>query len=268
MSAFAWRNISGLALVALIVLIWTRPFVLALPLADTLPLLAGFGLAIWLGNPWKPADFLAPPPAWIIPVGSMLLAFGLVGQVLVLATFGFAVLVLAWVRTFYPATNRDWQWLTLIVFAFPWLAVDGSHIGWTFRMSGAHVTEFLFGLLGFVIQREGTLINIQGLPVAIEQACAGMNLLPALFLAGAALGLIHLGGQRSFWWFLLLLFPVAWLANTLRIVIITGIALTWGADFASGFFHTWGALIVLGIVFAVCMLLVRFMREDANPALA
>jgi exosortase/archaeosortase family protein len=45
---------------------------------------------------------------------------------------------------------------------------------------------------------------------------------------------------------------LAWLANTARIVTITAAAITWGRDFAMGMFHTWGALLVLFLMFAAC----------------
>jgi len=45
---------------------------------------------------------------------------------------------------------------------------------------------------------------------------------------------------------------VAWLANTLRVVMLSTVALTFGADAANGWFHEWGGWLVLIVMFGLC----------------
>ena len=44
---------------------------------------------------------------------------------------------------------------------------------------------------------------------------------------------------------------LAWLANTLRIITLGGVALKWGADAAMGWFHNWGGISVIVVMFAL-----------------
>ncbi|MEO0793784.1 MAG: exosortase/archaeosortase family protein [Verrucomicrobiota bacterium] len=237
-----------------------------LPADNTYPLLIGFVLAYWLGRPWQWLhDSRKPQPA-LVAFGACSFAFGLIGELLLLTALGWTILLVSWLSVFSAGPRYRMAWAMIPFFSFPWVAVDLTALGWYFRLSGAWVSEALFSFLGFSIKREGTLLDIQGLPVAIEAACAGMNLLPALLLTGAAVGFILLAGQRRYWLFLVLLFPLAWIANTLRICVITAVALTWGSQFASGFFHTWGALLVLGIMFGGCVTLARQIQPSVREA--
>ncbi|WP_269539117.1 exosortase/archaeosortase family protein [Cerasicoccus fimbriatus] len=260
------RAASGFALILLWALVWSRPMVQRLPVDNSWPLLLGFVLAYWLGRPWRLRATPAKPTAPLLALGVILFAFGLLGELLVLAAIGWTLLLVGWVARYCEGPRHRGAWAMLPLFSFPWIATDFTALGWQFRLSGAWIAEGLFTALGFSIHREGTLLDIQGLPVAIEPACAGMNLLPALLLTGAAVGYLFLAGQSRFWLFIGLLVPLAWLANTLRICVITAVALTWGSQFASGFFHTWGALLVLGIMFGACIGLAKVLRPALKSA--
>ncbi|MGE9297327.1 MAG: exosortase/archaeosortase family protein [Puniceicoccales bacterium] len=258
--------VTALGLVVLWLVVWTRPMVARLPGDDSWPLVIGLLLAFWLGKPWTLRNEALHANTAAIAVAVMLYALGLLGEILLFAAVGWTLLLLAWVQAFWHGPANRASWAMLPLFSFPWIATDFTELGWYFRLSGAWVAEMLFTSLGFSIQREGTLLDIQGLPVAIEPACAGMNLLPVLMLTGAAVGLLFVGGKGRFWLFLVLLFPLAWIANTIRICIITAVALTWGSQFASGFFHTWGALLVLGVMFFACVGLAKLIQPSNRRA--
>lgn len=261
------RSLTGIALALLWTIVWTRPMVQRLPVDNSWPLTLGLFIAFWLGRPWKLRKHIATPQSSLLAAAVILFAIGLLGQLLVLAAVGWTILLTVWTKTYWSSPIRLAPWSMLAFFSFPWIATDFVELGWHFRLSGAWIAEGLFTSLGFSIRREGTLLDIQGLPVAIEPACAGMNLLPVLLLTGSAVGLAFLGGQSRFWGFLALLFPLAWIANTVRICVITAVALTWGSQFASGFFHTWGALLVLVVMFGACIGLARlFQPTTASPA--
>jgi len=239
-----------------------------LPSDSTYPLLIGLVFAWWLGNPWIKRSSVGSPSAPLLIFGMLLIAAGLIGERLFPAALGWTLLLAAWIRVYFKPAMSLSAWSMIPLFSFPWIAADLSSLGWYFRLSGAWASEKLFAALGFSIHRDGTLLDIQGLPIAIEPACGGMNLLPALMLTGTAVGFLFLRGQARFWFFLALLFPLAWLANTIRICVISAVGLTWGASFASGFFHTWGALIVLGVMFGACVGLAQCLQKfsKANPA--
>ncbi|MDQ8206933.1 archaeosortase/exosortase family protein [Coraliomargarita sp. SDUM461003] len=136
----------------------------------------------------------------------------------------------------------------MCVGAFPWVLLDLTPLSWWFRLSGAALTGQLFHALGKDVVVHGTLLEIDGLPISIEAACGGMQLLQVLMSGGVALTLMRYPQRTLFWGMLALLPLLAWTANTARIILISAWGLAFGAERAAGAFHTWGALLVLGIL--------------------
>lgn len=140
--------------------------------------------------------------------------------------------------------SRARLWL-LCSGAFPWVLVDGAAVGWLFRLSGAHVAGTLFEWMGMEVIARGTLVEIDGLPISVESACGGLQLLQVLMSGGIGLTLLRHPSGRSFWLMLVALPLLAWLANTLRIIVISAWGLAYGVESAAGAFHTWGAMLVV-----------------------
>jgi exosortase/archaeosortase family protein len=152
--------------------------------------------------------------------------------------------------------------LLLPLLGFPWLVGAAGGIGWQFRESAAWVAEQVFSAAGFSMVREGTRLSIQGERLGVEAACAGLGSLQAMLLAGAAAASMELGQSRRFWFCLPFLFAAAWLANTVRVLLICAAALTAGHEFASSSFHGLIGWLVLTATFAGCL---AFFRTWAAP---
>ncbi|MGE9294536.1 MAG: archaeosortase/exosortase family protein, partial [Puniceicoccales bacterium] len=167
---------TAVVLALLLGMIWTRPVVTALPFADSWPLLIGLPFIYYLGRPWRRVAFLRPASLLLPIFGVLLIAGGIISQLVIAMALGWTLLLAAWVRTFFTTESSVPRLMLLALFAFPWIATDFSGLGWQFRLSAAQATDAVFSLLGFSIEREGTLINIQGVPISVEAACAGMNL--------------------------------------------------------------------------------------------
>lgn len=176
-------------------------------------------------------------------VGVLLLAIGILLNRISLMSFAWS-----WLATDYvfPATklSRARIWV-LFTGAFPWILVEGQKVGWYFRLTGADLTVWLYDLLNYEVTGGGTLLEIEGLPISVETACSGLQLLQVLLSGGIALTLIRFPKEPGFWCMLALLPVLAWFANTVRIIVISAWGLKFGAEAASGAFHTWGALIVI-----------------------
>ena len=222
---------------------------------EVLPLLAAPAVFLWLGTPWR---------GWQkgdAPINFKLLVTALVIFILGLALDVTLLLARAW-------TLAMWSWLAvnippkevlamrrLLIFpllAFPWLALDLPSLGWWFRLSAAWSAEHLFMLLGLTVTREGTQIVVQNFPVDVSAACAGLKVLQAMLVAGGLMAFVQLGRSRWYWPAIFVLPLVAWLANTLRVVMLSTVALTFGADAASGWFHEWGGWLILIVMFGLC----------------
>ena len=144
--------------------------------------------------------------------------------------------------------------------AFPWVLLDFNPLSWWFRLSGASVTGQLFDILGMDVVVRGTLLEIDGLPISIEAACGGMQLLQVLLSGGVALTLLRFP-QHSLFWVMLAFLPIlAWVANTTRIILISAWGLVFGAERAAGAFHTLGALLVVGLLFGLYQCLAQVLQ--------
>lgn len=257
-----WQFSGVLSLLALF--IWLRDLSWASGAADTLPILVALPLMYWLSAPWEFKEKWIPPRAPFIATATLLFLVGIVTNLTLLLAIGWVILLYAWLskRLESPPRHTLLKLLILPLMAFPWVTLDAISISWWFRLSGATVTAGLFSLLGNEVAQEGTFLVINSLPISIEAACAGLNTLQAMLIAGTAVAFILLGHTNRYWWNLPALVAIAWIANTLRIIVITTAALVVNPDFALGAFHTWGGWLVIAIMFALCWLLFSI-QEDA-----
>ena len=239
-----------LALGSLAVFIWIRGTIGMEGVSDTLPLLAVFPLYAWLTMPWT---WLAAPPARLPRTafaGIALLLAGILADSTLILSVAWVAFFDAFQFTFLEKVPR--RFLILPFLGFPWITQNLDSIGWFFRYSGAGAVQFLFTILGLNVHREGTLLFIQGLPLSIEPACAGLNVLQSMLIVGCLLICTRIRGGWRFWAAVATLAPLAWLANTLRIFMLGSVGVLFGSDFARGWFHKWGGWLVLCLMFFLC----------------
>lgn len=256
--------LAGLA--ALAGLIWLRDRSWFSAAEEVLPILAALPLFAYLAAPWRwrAGDF-----AWHAPtlaLGGVVLVLGLALNVTLFLALAWVAALWAWLRERLapeqlPAARRL---LVLPLMAFPWVTLDGATLGWWFRLSAAWVTEGLYHAIGFTVTREGTQLLVQGLPVAVDASCSGLKVLQAMLIAGTVIAFLQLGRTRSYWWSLPCLILMAWLANTLRVLLLTATALSYGIEFAAGWFHTWGGWLVLVVMFSLCWTVFALWRRVAE----
>jgi exosortase len=220
---------------------------------DLLPALAAFPLYFWFTRPWQ---WKAGGPAWDkrpLLVGAGVLVVGAALDHTLILALGWVALWRGWMGSDTEAETATTKFrpLVLLVFGFPWLGIEGQAIGWWFRYSGAWAAGGIFEVVGLSVTREGTFLNVQGLPLAVDAACSGLHALQAMLVAGTVMALSVLPGGR-FWLGLALLPLLAWLANLLRIVTLGVTGLSFGSDAAMGWFHDWGGWGVLMVMFILC----------------
>ena len=242
-----------LALMAAAAGIWLRDRTWLASASETLPLLAALPLFAWLGAPWRwRADGPAFRPGLLV-LGLVLAVVGAGLNLTFLLAAGWTAALWSWLAArLEPATRlRVRRLLLLPLLAFPWLALDGAMLGWWFRLSAAWAAGGLFHLAGLDVTREGTQLLVQGFPLSVDASCAGLKVLQALLIAGTAIAFLQVGDRRGFWWSVPVLVALAWLANTMRVVVLSAAALTFSVEFAKGWFHTWGGWFVLMLMFAL-----------------
>lgn len=258
-----YRFIALLAVYA--AFIWLRDLAWASTADDTLPILAAIPLFVWFGMPWKFTQETRPVSVinYVVVVVTLVLGIGL--NFTFLLAISWTWLLWTWLssRLEKESLEQVKKLIVLPLMAFPWVSLDGDRLGWWFRLSGAWATEHFFSLIGLDAVREGTILVINKVPVSVEAACAGMNTLQAMLISGTLANYLILGQTSRYWWNLPMLLAMAWVSNTVRIIVICIIAIIWGPEVAMGSFHTWGGWLVLLLMFALCWLILSLQEPKA-----
>lgn len=240
-------------LIILAMFIWLRDMAWISSSDDTLPILIALPLFVWLGIPWLWRQDAPQYSSKTLTAGICLFVAGIGLNVTLLIAVGWTLLLFTWLsaRLLPESLPQLYKLSVLPLMAFPWISLDFDRVGWWFRLSGAWVTEYVFAWSGAAVTREGTLLNINGLPISIDVACAGLNTLQSMLISGTIVAYIFLNATTRYWLSFPILFIMAWFANTIRIIIICLLALAISPEFVMGPFHTWGGWGVLMLMFAL-----------------
>lgn len=261
------RNTAALALLALwAAWIWQRDTRWLNEPEDALAVIVALPLFFFLGRPWKLVSEPAPMRLRFVGLAVAATAAGIASGFEVLLAIGWTAGLWAWIEssTLQDDARRAARLLALPILAFPWVGADLVALGWGFRWSGAWAAASSFSALGLGVVRDGTNILVQGLPLSVDPSCSGLHSLQALLLAGAVVTALGPGKGPTSWRFVPLALGVAWVANTIRVMVLCAGALSFGAPFASGPAHQIAGLVVLALVFLVYLRLLR-MRGFGNP---
>ncbi|MEI6175602.1 MAG: archaeosortase/exosortase family protein [Verrucomicrobiota bacterium] len=259
-----YRTLGAAGLVLGAGLVWTRDMSWIDKSADMLPLAAGFQLAAWLGGPWQMSEDSQsdhPSLAWPILAG-LVFAVAWILPSLTLLALSWTALAAYWMRRWCQPQTNIIGLLLILALSFPWMVIEWPQIGWWFRLSAAASVEGFFNLLQMPVERHGTELLVLGESIHIEPACAGWNMLQLTLLAGAAIGVHDISKRPRFLIFLLLLPALAWLANFLRILLLSALSLTFGLATAEGVWHGMTGLLVIAVVLGMAKLLCRALDPD------
>jgi exosortase/archaeosortase family protein len=237
--------------------IWLRDLSWTTQAEDTLSIIVALPLFVWMGRPWKFLPEFSPPSKTAITITALFFVLGIALNYTILLVAGWITLLWSWLsHRLVPGSKDSVKKLLILPFmAFPWIFLDADRLGWWFRLSAAWTTARFFSLTGFNVVQEGTNLLINGLPISVEAACAGLNTLQSMLIAGSLINFIILGKTQRYWWNLPVIVALAWLANTVRIIFICLIALVFGPRQAMGSFHLWGGAFILFLMFGLCWLI-------------
>ncbi|HVS51072.1 MAG TPA: archaeosortase/exosortase family protein [Opitutaceae bacterium] len=251
-----------IALALLAAFIWLRDLRWLDAAGDTLPILVGLPLFIWLASPWHaaPTRFAARSISPALVLGVVAFAVGIVADSTLVLAAAWTFLLWSWMsRRVAGANNAATRKLLVLPFiSFPWIANDFERLGWWFRLSGAAAVARALGAFDFEVVRRGTFLVVNGFSVSVEPACSGLNGLQAMLVAGVVLAYVKLKHTPWFWWNLPLLVAAAWFANFARIAFGAVFGATLDPAFAQrwiGPVHEIGGWVALCAMFLLCWLL-------------
>ncbi len=249
--------------------IWIRDLEWMSSTDDTLPILICIPLFAWLEWPWKLLDTTYELRPTNVLVASVLLLAGVISNLTILLTIAWCYLLWTWIKQRTPLSlqKRLSKLMILPIMAFPWVTLDAYIIGWWFRLSGAWVATQFFSLINLSAVQQGTAMVINGVPISVDVSCAGLNTLQSMLIAGSVLAYIQLGNLKRYWLNIPFLIWMAWLANTLRIIMLCSVAVGISTEFAMGPFHESGGWVVLFLMFCLCWFVFSLQqpRSDEIP---
>ena len=127
--------------------------------------------------------------------------------------------------------------LSLLVFMIPIPAIVYSNITFPLQIFASRVAEFMLGLIGIPVLREGNVLELASQKLSVVEACSGIRSLLTL----SFLSIVYAYFFDPRWWMrpvlLVATVPIAIIANAGR-VTITGILSDLNPELAKGFFHT------------------------------
>ncbi len=230
------------------------------------PLVAGYII-------WDKRDALARERAevnnWglaVILFGGFLVSLGSVAaeiftqRVALLVSIYGIVLYLAGARIFrlllFP--------LVLLFFMLPIPGVAYKQVTFPLQLLASQLAEHIMELAGFMVLREGNILELAGRQISVVEACSGIRSLFSLTFFSLAYAYVMRSPAWILWVMLAVTIPVAILANASR-VALTGILGEYDQQLAEGLFHSFSGWAIF--VFGIAILMVihaaisRFARK-------
>lgn len=226
----------------------------------------------------KPA---VPPSAAVTIVGWVFLIAGLLSYVLGrsqdILTFdiGSQVLIFSAVLLITRGTHAlklMWFPLFFILFMIPLPGFLLDAVTLPMKMAVSTVAEQVLYWAGYPIARSGVVLQIGQYQLLVADACAGMHTLISL----EALGLLYLNLVKHDSLFrnfvlALLIIPISFTANVIRVMVLTLVTFYFGDEAGQGFVHGFAGMVLfivaLTLIMSVDSLLQYFSkRMDAAKA--
>lgn len=202
------------------------------------------------------AEKPAPLSGWIVLF--LGLAIYIAGRVFEIQIFelGSQILVLAGIFLItrgWLAIRTFWFALFFLVFMIPLPGFIVDAVTLPMKIAVSYVAEFLLYTLNYPIARSGVVLQIGQYQLLVADACAGLHTLVSL----EALGLLYLNIIRSNSIFrnltlAILIIPISFTANVIRVITLTLITYYFGDAAGQGFMHGFAGM----LLFVVALMLI------------
>lgn len=212
------------------------------------------GLALWLLWRNRPAILRAAAPQGGSVAAALLLVFGLVlyalgrsQQVLMFEIGAMPVLstALIWLSFGAASLRAAWFAMFLMLFMIPLPGELVATLTLPMKTAVSFATEQLLFAAGYPISRAGVILQIGQYQLLVADACAGLQTLLTL----EALGLLYLNlkphssAVRNLV-LALLIVPISFAANVIRVMVLTLITYHAGAAAGQGFLHGFAGIVL------------------------
>ena len=212
------------------------------------------GVSCWLlYRQWPDMQAAASnskPSAWGWPVLVVGLLLYIVGrsQDILLFEIGSVIWVLAAVALLLigpRALKAQWFPLIFMLFMVPLPGPIVDAVTMPMKMAVSYAADQILFAAGYPIARSGVILQIGQYKLLVADACAGLHTLFTL----EAMGLLYLNMVRHDSWFrnvflAILIIPISFAANVIRVMTLTLITYYWGDEAGQGFLHGFAGMVL------------------------
>lgn len=236
-------------------------------------------IGVWLDSPYYSYGFLILPVSAFITwtrrkeliitkplsAGAAVFAIGLVAYVLgfiwkIYWLWAFSSLIVTLGLLLYfrgaKAARSMLFPICFLIFMIPLPFLDSIAI--PLQSITTYCSASIATAVGIPVTRTGAEIRLADSAFIIGLPCSGMNILTSLLALAAVFVYFLKGSYYKRGSLFVLVFPIAILANIMRIVLLLVIAHFWGTEAALTFFHGFSSLLIFLIAFLCLFLLSRF----------
>jgi len=210
---------------------------------------------------WKKRSQLAAIPArpsWaglaVIAGALLTLTVGTLGAELFLSRSSIVLLLAGFLIFFHG-------WLRFRALLFPWLllflmipipAIVFSQITLPLQLLASRLASLSLTLLGIPVLREGNVLKLPVMSLAVAEACSGIRSLLSLGTLAVIYGYLSESRLAGRVFLLIAAIPIAVVANGSRILVTGVLVQYWNPEAAEGFFHNFSGWVMF--VFSLLML--------------
>jgi len=212
------------------------------------------GISIWLlVRSWPaamsvPGDRPRPLVAWaLLLVGALAYALGRSQGILILeiGSLLWMLVGLALLLRGPGALKRLWFPLFFMLFMIPLPGTVVDALTQPMKLAVSYVAENILYRVGYPISRTGVILQIGQYQLLVADACAGLHTLFTL----EALGLLYLNLVRHASVvrnvaLAVLIVPISFCANVIRVMVLTLITYHFGDEAGQGFLHGFAGLVL------------------------
>ena len=236
-----------------------------------------FGIVVWLiwekrgvlrgaSSPGQPA---APAPGFaLLALGLALYVLGR-SQDLTLFEVGSLAPVLAGVilaMRGWPAMRALWFPVLFVLFMAPLPGFLVDAVSGPLKQGVSIVAEELFIAAGYRVARSGVILAVGQYQLLVADACSGLNSMFSL----SALGLLYLYLMRRASWLhngiiLISIFPIAFAANIVRVLVLVFVTFHFGDAAGQGFLHSGAGILLLIVALTLIFLLDAALARIIDP---
>lgn len=209
-------------------------------------------LATWLlARQWP--EMLAAPSKpssagwWLAAIGLLMYVLGRSQSILMfeMASAIFMLCAMLVLSFGWGAVRVQWFPLFFMLFMLPLPSAVVDTVTMPMKMAVSYATEHLLFLAGYPIARSGVILQIGQYQLLVADACAGLQTLLTL----ESLGLFYLNVVRHTSpvrnvGLALLIIPISFAANVIRVITLTLITYYFGDEAGQGFLHGFAGMVL------------------------